>query len=81
MKEGLSLDEATVKFIWEKAVLPYIEEQFFGDAERLKQFEYDTLIGPPSSPSGHNGNPPEDNAGTGVGQIDERERDGAPRTD
>ena len=80
MKEGLSLDEKSVKFIWEKAVFPYIEEQFFGDKDTLQKFEYCTLIG--TSPSGPSptGNAPEDNAGTGVGQVKDGESDAAPGT-
>ena len=37
------LDEDRVRFIWEQAVIPYIEEQFFGDEARLKDFAYDRL--------------------------------------
>ena len=43
MKEPRSLDEKRVQFIWEQAVMPYIEEQFFGDEARLKEFAYDRL--------------------------------------
>ena len=31
------LDEKRAQFIWEQAVIPYIEEQFFGDEEGLKR--------------------------------------------
>ena len=51
MKNGLALDEANVKFIWEKAVMPYIEEQFFGDTDTLRKFQYDTLITAIRNPS------------------------------
>ena len=52
MKKDPPLEEARVRFIWEQAVLPYIEEQFFGDAARVKEFGYDQLmaeIGPASA--------------------------------
>ena len=45
MKQDPPLDEARVRFIWEQAVLPYIEEQFFGDEARVKEFAYDQLVG------------------------------------
>ena len=44
MKQDPPLDEPRVRFIWEQAVLPYIEEQFFGDAARLKEFDYGRLL-------------------------------------
>ena len=44
MKQDPPLDAARVRFIWEQAVIPYIEEQCFGDAARLKEFGYDQLI-------------------------------------
>ena len=44
MKKDPPLEEARVRFIWEQAVIPYIEEQCFGDAARLKEFGYDQLI-------------------------------------
>ena len=37
------LDEKRAQFIWEQAVIPYIEEQFFGDEEGLKEFAYNRL--------------------------------------
>ena len=43
MKEDPPLDEDRVQFIWEQAVIPYIEEQFFGNEERIKEFDYDHL--------------------------------------
>ena len=36
MKEPGSLDEKRVQFIWEQAVMPYIEEQCFGDEKGSK---------------------------------------------
>ena len=43
MKKDPPLDENRVRFIWDQAVIPYIEEQCFGDEERLKLFAYDQL--------------------------------------
>ena len=45
MKIDPPLDEKRVRFIWEQAVIPYIEEQSFGDEARLKEFAYDQLKG------------------------------------
>ena len=44
MRNDPPLDAARVRFIWEQAVIPYIEEQCFGDEARLKEFGYDQLI-------------------------------------
>ncbi len=44
MKKDLPLDEGRVRFIWEHEVIPYIEEQCFGDEARLKEFGYDKLM-------------------------------------
>ena len=43
MKKDPPLDENRVRFIWEQAVIPYIEEQCFGDENKLKEFAYDPL--------------------------------------
>ena len=45
MKDDPPLDEKRVRFIWEQAVMPYIEEQSFGDENRLKEFAYDRVEG------------------------------------
>ena len=37
------LDEARVRRIWRRAVIPYIEEQFFGNEDRLAEFDFDLL--------------------------------------
>jgi hypothetical protein len=37
------LDEHTVSMIWKHSVLPTIEERFFGQAERLEEFDLDVL--------------------------------------
>ena len=44
MKKDLPLDEKRVQFIWEQAVIPYIEEQCFGNEEKLKEFAYGRLM-------------------------------------
>ena len=44
MKKDPPLDENRVRFIWEQAIIPYIEEQCFGDEEKLKEFAYDRLM-------------------------------------
>ena len=44
MKKDPPLDEARVRFIWEQAVMPYIEEQCFGEEDRLRKFAYDRLM-------------------------------------
>ena len=47
MKKDLPLNERRVRFIWEQAVIPYIEEHCFGDEEKLKRFGFDRLMGNP----------------------------------
>ena len=39
------LDDAWVERIWKHAVMPYLAEQFFGEEDRLKEFELDRLRG------------------------------------
>ena len=41
--DGQTLDETRVRRIWNRAVIPYVEEQCFGEAEKLKGFEFDVL--------------------------------------
>ena len=43
MGVGQALDEARIRRIWKRAVIPYVEEQCFGDEDKLKQFDYDGL--------------------------------------
>ena len=43
MRRGQKLDESRVRRIWDRAVIPYIEEQFFGDADKLAEFRFDRL--------------------------------------
>ena len=45
MKNTPQLNEHRVRFIWEQAVMPYIEEQCFGDEARLEAFDFDRLMG------------------------------------
>ncbi len=45
MKKDPPLDKDRVRFIWEQAVIPYIEEQCFGDEAKLREFTYDRLKG------------------------------------
>ena len=37
------LDDEWVESIWRHAVLPYLEEQFFGEEEQLEKFELSSL--------------------------------------
>ena len=37
------LDEPRARRIWRRAVVPYIEEQFFGNEDRLEEFDFDLL--------------------------------------
>ena len=43
MVDSGELDESRVRRIWKRAVIPYIEEQFFGNEDRLAEFEFDAL--------------------------------------
>ena len=43
MLPGTTLDESRVRRIWERAVMPYIEEQCFGESEKLNGFAFDGL--------------------------------------
>ena len=43
MSNAEELDEARVRRIWRRAVIPYIEEQFFGNEDRLAEFDFDRL--------------------------------------
>ena len=40
-----SLDDAAVERVWKHAVLPYVEEQLFGEPDRMAEFELDRLRG------------------------------------
>ena len=58
MKQGLN--DEKVELIWEHGVRPYIEERLFGDDDRIRGFDLDTLlreIGRGSAPT--NGGQPE----------------------
>ena len=43
LNKNQQLSEDRVRFIWEQAVIPYIEDQCFGDESKLKEFTYDRL--------------------------------------
>ena len=43
MNHNQALDVGQARRIWNRAVMPYIEEQCFGDTEKLKGFEFDRL--------------------------------------
>ncbi len=45
MVKDKTLDERRVRRIWNRAVIPYVEEQCFGDDKKLKGFNFDTLKG------------------------------------
>ena len=49
MKDNLCID--VVRRVWKHSVLPYIEERFFGDGDRLDEFDLDKLL--PSKVFGH----------------------------
>ena len=37
------LDEEWVKLIWKHSILPYVEEQLFGQTERIEEFNLGKL--------------------------------------
>ena len=37
------LTEAWIEMIWQHSVLPFVEEHFFGEPDRLKEFELNRL--------------------------------------
>ena len=43
MGNGEELDEVRARRIWRRAVIPYIEEQYFGNEDRLAEFDFDRL--------------------------------------
>ena len=52
LDEGTPLTEERVKSLWRHAVMPYLEEHFFGQEERRKEFELAALRAPRASPTG-----------------------------
>ena len=44
MGSEAELDEARVRRIWRRAVRPYVEEQCYGEEEKLASLEYDRLL-------------------------------------
>ena len=74
MKKDPPLDEPRVLFIWEQAVLPYIEEQFFGDEARLKEFDFGRLMSEIKSSAmaiGADDDPPQSTSAGGDGQAND----------
>ena len=79
LKKEHPLSDDWVRFIWEQAVMPYIEEQCFGDESRLREFAYDRLvreINGPGTETGGDGTTPasavnEDGVVAGDGSGDE----------
>jgi 5-methylcytosine-specific restriction protein B len=41
MKEDLT--EERVQQIWRRSIIPFVEDQFFDEPERVKQFTYESL--------------------------------------
>ena len=81
MKQDPPLDEPRVRFIWEQAVLPYIEEQFFGDEARLKEFDYGRLLSEIKSSAmaiDAGDDPPQNTAADSGGQANDDGHDAAP---
>ena len=37
------LDENWVELIWNHSIYPYVEEQLFGDQDRLQEFKFESL--------------------------------------
>ena len=72
MKEAPPLDEKRVRFIWEQAVIPYIEEQCFGEENKLKEFAFDQLK------RELDGAAPEPDAGNGQPESETDENNGQP---
>ena len=46
-----NLDEEWVELIWEHSIRPYVEEQLFGETDRVKEFELDKLRGKVEPPA------------------------------
>ena len=44
MKKDPPLDESRIRFIWEQAVIPHVEDLYFGNEDRLREFSYDRLV-------------------------------------
>ena len=81
MKQDPPLDEPRVRFIWEQAVLPYIEEQFFGDEARLKEFDYGRLLSETKSSAmsiDAGDDPPQGTTAGDSGQANDDGHDAAP---
>ena len=44
-----NLDDEWTERIWKHSVLPYLAEQFFGEEDRLDEFDLDALKAGPST--------------------------------
>ena len=75
MKKDPTLDEDRVRFIWEQAVIPYIEEQCFGDEAKLKEFAYERLKRELKKAASQHG-VAEDNSDGAKGEGDGQTQDG-----
>ena len=48
-----NLDDRWVRFIWDRSIMPYLEELLFGESERLKDFTLEALVPQPILGSGN----------------------------
>ncbi len=44
MQKGLPLTEERVRFLWQQAVLPYLEEHYLDDPDSLEALTFDQLF-------------------------------------
>ena len=80
MKKDPPMDEDRVRFIWEQAIIPHIEEQYFGDENKLKELAFDglkrELDGAPAEPAADG-----DVTEVAAGDENEQPEDGAGNAD
>ena len=72
MKEGLN--DQVVRRVWRHSVLPYVGERFFGDPDRLGEFDLDRLRRSAAKGQG----PGEEERGAANGETGETEEPGVP---
>ncbi len=60
-----NLDEEWVGLIWKHSILPYVEEQLFGDSDRIKEFDFARLRASGDRTHLPEGEPPAANGGDG----------------
>ena len=75
MGGGGALDPSRVQRIWKRSVLPYIEEQFFGDAAKLAEFDITRLTRLLAGPTDGLESVAESNADTAITQADNDDTD------